>query len=179
MVPIMAYGVAVTVTLLLGVTTYDYLVVAFPRHTPAVLGWSALATPILVGAASGVFAKWRASRTRTKEGVTEVAMSTTAVRSAAYGILVYAVLGPFFAGVISDSETSWWLPPSLAVVSPAIGIGLVFPAALMIALIQAVPPLSTERTGKPRDSALSEPEGSSEPTTKQQEDTNKQQAAGA
>jgi hypothetical protein len=162
MVPIMAYGVGVAATLLLAVTTYDYIAVIFPKHTPAVIGWLALVTPLLVGTASGLIAVWRACRARTKENVTKVGMSTTAVRFAAYGILVYAVAGPVFTGVIGEFRASWWLQPSVAVVSPTIGTGLAFPAVLMIALIQAVSPLSTERAEEPRDSVLSEPKGSIE-----------------
>lgn len=155
MVPIMAYGVAVAATLLLAVTTYDYLSVAFPGHTPAAIGWSALTTPILVGASSGILALARARRARTRQKCTQAKMSTTAVRFAAYGILVYAVVGPLFTGVISEFGTRWWQPPSAAVVGPTIGAGLIFPAVLMIALIQAVSPLSAERTENSDGSAAS------------------------
>jgi hypothetical protein len=165
MVPIMAYGVGVAATLLLAVTTYDYLAVVYPKHTPAVIAWSALTTPILVGAASGALAVWRAIRTRGKDDTANAGMSTTAVRFAAYGILVYAVVGPLFTGVVREFGASWWMPPSVTVVIPTIGAGLVFPAILMVALIQAVSPISSGRTGKPRDSALSEPTPTGPPTS--------------
>src|SRR6266516_4677829 len=126
LVSIMAYGVAVAATLLLAVTTHDYLTVAFPRHMPGVIAWSALATPILVGVASGALAFMRTRRARVGEKISQAGMSTMAVRFAAYGILAYAVVGPLLTGVISEFGTRWWLSPSVAVVGPAIGAGLVF-----------------------------------------------------
>jgi hypothetical protein len=68
-------------------------------------------------------------------------LANVGLRVAAYGILSYAVLGPVFAGFITELGKNWWRPPSNLVVGFAIGGGLVVPALQLIALVLAVPPL--------------------------------------
>lgn len=148
MVPIMAYGVGVVATLLLAVTTYDYLTVTFPKHRLSLL---ALTSPVIVGISSGVLTVWRRIiRTHTRKYRSQVMISTTAARISAYSILFYAVTGPVLTGIIGHLGKNSWQPPSEWVVIPTIVTGLAFPVAVMIALIQAVSPLATKRARRYR-----------------------------
>jgi hypothetical protein len=156
LVRIMAHGVGVTATLLLGVTTYDYIATAFPAHVPGFLVSAALISPALVAAALAGLASLRARRTRRRD-VALAAVPNTALQIAAYGILTYALAGPVFVGIIGEFGRSWWQPPSDLFVGAAIIFGLVLPALLLIALVQAVPPLSGKYADGSSDAGKSEP----------------------
>jgi hypothetical protein len=141
LVRLMAYGVGVTVTLLLAATTYDYLSIIYKPHIPTILAAAALLSPALVLVISvsiGFSGAWYARR---NPRVTRTGIANRGLRIAAYGILCYAVIGPVFAGVTSELGRNWWQPPSGLIVAAAILAGLGVPALLMIALVQAIPPL--------------------------------------
>jgi hypothetical protein len=141
LVRFMAYGTGVTVTLLLAATTYDYLPNIYKTHIPAILIGVAVLSPLFVLVASIGITSWRAWYTRRNPRVTHASMANKGLQVAAYGILCYAVVGPVSSGVISELGADWWQPPSGLIVCVAIIAGLGVPAMLMIALVQAVPPL--------------------------------------
>lgn len=142
LVTLMAYGVGVTVTLFLASTTYDYVAISFPQKQPRTLTWMVLLSPVFVFAACGGIAKISTWRARRKDAPR--AMSTKSLTVAAYGLGAYAVASPVFNGIIGELGTGWWKPTSSLVVYSSIGMGLFAPALLLIALVLAVAPLSTE-----------------------------------
>lgn len=141
LVRLMAYGVGVTVTLLLAATTYDYLSIIYKAHIPAILTWTALLSPVFVLVVSGGIAFSGARYASRNHSVTRATIANRGLRIAAYGMLCYAVTGPVAAGVISELGKRWWQSPSGVITCIAIIAGLGVPALLMIALVQAVPPL--------------------------------------
>lgn len=151
LVQLMAYGVGVTVTLLLAATTYDYLSIAYPTQVPTPLSWTAFAfasTAFVSVVASGI-ATLR-TRYASHKYVARTNLANAGLRVAAYGILGYAVAGPVFVGFISELRPNWWRPPSDLVVGAAITGGLALPALLLIALVVAVPPLAAKgHDGRP------------------------------
>ncbi len=145
LVRLMAYGVGVTVMLLLAATTNDYFSIVYPKQVPTPLGWTAFAfvcTAFVTVISSGI-ATLR-TRYATHKHVARADLANSGLRVAAYGILGYAVAGPVFAGFITELGRNWWRPPSNLVVGGSIMGGLILPALLLIALVLAVPPLAAK-----------------------------------
>lgn len=145
----MAYGVGIIVTLLLGVTTSGFLAAVFSSHMPGFLAWVALIPPVFVLVVSaGLTILGKAWCVRHMD-ITLFDLCNTGLTVAAYGMLSYAVAAPIFGGVIFQLGVNSWRPPSGVIVSATIATGLVFPALLVVALVQAVPPLSVEGVLEP------------------------------
>lgn len=144
LVRLMAYGVACTVTLLLWATTFDYLSIVYPVHTPTFLTWSTLISPVFVGLTSAGIALVVPRLANRNTSVVRSNIANVALRVAAYGILAYAVGGPVFASVVAELGANWWRPPSQSLTAAAVTAGLALPALLMIALVLAVPPLAAK-----------------------------------
>lgn len=156
MVRVIAYGVGVTVTLLLASTTYDYLSIVYTARIPGFLAWSVTLSPISVATISvGIALLTR--RISDNRGLNRSNIANIGLRVAAYGILSYVVAGPIFAGVISELTAGVWRHPSPFVVGAALSAGLVLPALLMVALVQAVPCLSPAEAMNHRDDDPVEP----------------------
>lgn len=150
LVALMAYGVGVTITLLLASTTYDYLSIAFPQNQPRTLTWVVLLSHIFVFTACGGIRKLGA-RTAHRKDPSRATMSTKSLQVAAYGLGTYALASPVFNGIIGELGKGWWQPASPLVVGFALGVGLFVPALLLIALVLAVAPLAES---KRRDAAV-------------------------
>jgi hypothetical protein len=144
----MAYGVAVAVTLLLAVTTHDYLGKAYPTHAhvPLELAWSVGLSPVAVGIASVALSWYRSQRVKANASP-EVAGIFFKV--SAYGILAYAVVGPLFAGVVETLSKAAWNKAALAIAVTSVCCGLFVPSLLLVALVQSVPPLAEDRKRDP------------------------------
>jgi hypothetical protein len=139
---LMAYGLGVTVTLLLASTTYDYLSVAFPKRQPAALAMIVTLSPVVVFAACVAIPridKWRAASQHTPKVIT----AARSLHISAYGVGAYAVACPVFGGIIGYFGNGWWQPTSLLIVVLTICVGLFAPALLLVALVLAVTPLSS------------------------------------
>ena len=134
---IMAYGVGVTVTLLMAVTSKEFLYAAFSSHAPTASNWITIISPISVFAVpAGLTVLGRIRHGRDKRIIPYKGLEV-----AAYGILGYAVAGPVFGGVVVQLGVSSWQPPSGVLVGATIALGLAIPALLVISLVHAVPPL--------------------------------------
>jgi hypothetical protein len=138
----MAYGVSVAAMVLLAATVENYLDVVRSGKVPTT--WSALvlASPVVVGAVALAIALWRRLQSDRSQKKKE-RISTMALQLAAYGILAYALIGTVFVGLISNLGNNWWQPASKGVVVASITLGLFIPGLLLIALIHAIPQLST------------------------------------
>jgi hypothetical protein len=152
LVRLMAYGVGVTVTLLLAASIYDYLSIIYKAHSPTILAWTAFLSPVFVLAVSGSISFLGARYGRRNPRITRASVANWGLRIAAYGILCYAVIGPICDGVISEMGQGWWQSPSGVIVCVVFIAGLGVPALLMLALVQAVPPLSLRRQAGQRTS---------------------------
>jgi hypothetical protein len=133
----MFHGVMTAVTLLLTATTIDYLDVVFDHHKPDWVGWAVLVCPIMVAAIVLTFTRRHASYQR--EASQEAA--TRMLARAAYAMLGYAVVGPVFAGVLTNLPRTWWSSPAIGMAVPALVIGLVLPLGLLIILSLGLPPV--------------------------------------
>lgn len=137
----MAYGVSVTVILLLGSTTYSYFyVVKYPHAVPnAWADWTWVA-PLIVGALAIAFALmrrfWRQHHPHSVDRFSE-----RALQLAAYGIMAYAIIGTVFSGLVTELANSWWRSSHASIVFGSVAIGLIMPGLLMIALVHAKPAL--------------------------------------
>lgn len=132
----MFHGVMIAVTLLLTATTIDYLDVVFDHHKPAWLGWAVLLGPLVVaGTVLGLhkrFAMYSSERSSQ--------MANRALSAAAFGLLIYAVVGPVFAGVLTNLPADWWSSPPITMAVAALIVGLILPFALLVVLSLAIPP---------------------------------------
>jgi hypothetical protein len=148
----MAHGVAVAVTLLLAVTTFDYFKVAYPKQgvSPGVFV-AVLSSPVTVLISSVALFRYRSHRANSKQtsevtSVETAGIGAVSLKLATYGVLAYAVIGPLFAGFTSNLPISSWhkeLPPIITI---TLCIGLILPSLLLVALIQAIP-ASTQSGG--------------------------------
>lgn len=150
LVTLMAYGSGVTVSLLLASTTYDYAKISFPASSkvPDRLGWMVLASPALVILAS-IIAQIAYRRRVAGIPVDRFSAATRFLRYSAYGVALYAVFAPIFAGVITQfGQFSWDASTSSLIVALSIGAGLVLPAILAVTMMLAVAPLARDSDRK-------------------------------
>ncbi|MGI5501325.1 hypothetical protein ACQEU1_13960 [Lentzea sp. CA-135723] len=138
----MLYGVATAVMLLLAATTLDYFQVVFEHRAPGWLNWLVSLSPLAVGATAVVLTRRRARRTAVDDSQQRSNRATRSLSVTAFGLLVYAVVGPVFAGVLTNLPTSLWSPTPALLIVMGVVIGLVFPAVLLVALIVSAPPIS-------------------------------------
>jgi hypothetical protein len=137
----MVHGAMIAITLLLAATALDYLVVAAGFKGPAWLAGTAVASPPLVVAGAALLLALRRSRRHPEKPNSSQAAPIPKI--AAYGTLSYAVIVPLFAGTIAHLPTSWWDSMRMVIVPVSLTIGLFIPAALLVLLVHATPPLLT------------------------------------
>lgn len=138
------HGVMVAIALLLTATALDYLRLTALRHMSAWTEWFSAASPLIIASAALAAVRRRSSFGRS---VSSTRYLDSAPKYASFGVLSYAIVGPIFAGIVTHLPDSWWHSLQGAIVSLALLIGLVIPIALLVLLIQAVPPLwSAEST---------------------------------
>lgn len=133
----MFYGVMFAVTLLLTATTVSYLDVALGRRIPDWLAWgAALLFTLSVGYTSLTLTR----RRRHYEHKEAEQLATSALSYAANGILLYAIIGPVFAGILLNIPQTWWSPQPISIFVIALIVGLAIPYFLLILLSLAIPP---------------------------------------
>lgn len=130
----MAYGVAVGVMVLLAATIHDYLLVV--THNQAPDSWSAwtFASPVIVAAITAAVALLRRQLPAMADRI-----PAAALKLATYGILIYALAGTIFVGVVGNLSLRWWTPVSGGIVAGSVASGLVAPSLLFVALAHAMP----------------------------------------
>jgi hypothetical protein len=143
LIPLIVYGTGAIITLLVANITYDYLSIIYTAHIPTILAVMSLFSPVfvlVVSAGLALAGAWRAHR---NPGVTRTGNANSGLKVAVYGILCYAVAGSIFFGLVGEIGTAdLWrsLPGGIVVATMIVGLGV--PALLVIALVQAIPPLS-------------------------------------
>jgi hypothetical protein len=133
----MVYGVMVAITLLLAATALDYLEVQSIVYVPEWLTWMVALSPAVVGLVAISMAR-RRSRVAHKDRTDQLDVTP---KVASFGILIYAVLGPIFAGSFARIPDSWWYSDQTLLMSTSLVMGLLVPASLLVLLVHAVPPL--------------------------------------
>lgn len=136
----MAYGVSLAVTVLLASTMYNYFYVVRSGHVPATwVDWT-LASPAVVVALAAIIGLMRRV-TRTDRAKDLISVRTLGF--SAHGVLVYAIAGTVFSGLIGNLGNTWWHPVPRIIIGASIVMGLVIPCLLFIGLIHAMPRLPT------------------------------------
>lgn len=140
------YGVTVAIVLLLAMTADHYLrIVTHDDKNAWLLAiWSVPALVLLAMIVLGIIRRRRGQVADWQEGKGKVVWRRC-LRFAVYGMLVYAVATPTVAGLFASAADDWWERPGLLMVVPTIGIELVIPSALLVALVLAAPPMPVSR----------------------------------
>jgi hypothetical protein len=139
---VMLFGVAVAVALLLAATSSDYLDIIFDRHTPRWLTWITLCSPVAVGLVAWILLTQRARRRRrTKPRASSDIESTHTLSHVAFGMLAYAVIGPVYAGVLTNLPEGVWTTPAIAIGGVTLLVGLVVPAIILVMVVLSAPPI--------------------------------------
>lgn len=157
---VMVRGVAVGVTLLLGITTSDYLDVMAGGGTPRVLALLVDGLPVV---ALVVLLGWSRARRlgshKNAKDVTREHAPTPSLMVATLGTLGYGLFGPVFAGALIHLPDNVWKPASLTITIAGATVGLLFPAALVAILAHALPRASTSQASQPELPARPRTEG--------------------
>jgi hypothetical protein len=135
---IMVHGAAIAVSLLLAVTSLQFLAVTL-ENTPAWLMWSVVLSPIVVNTTTLTWDGFRAARHRRRARTAPVTPARSS-STAAGGVLVYGVTGPVAIGLLTNVPIAW-SPPAPATVASVLLVAFVAPLALMILLVATAPPL--------------------------------------
>ncbi|MEU7525983.1 hypothetical protein AB0A74_09635 [Saccharothrix sp. NPDC042600] len=157
----MVFGVAAGVTLLLGMTTLDYIYIVIARRVPTLLVVLIYALPIVVVVLAALLAGNRAARAR-RDVAGGGALPARSLSTAIFCTLSYGIVGPLFAGAVTNigdaafSEV-WWI-----LVGLSLTIGFVVPVGLIVLLVYAVPYIEPSkrkvRTTEPPTVPAAEPD---------------------
>ncbi|WP_410597338.1 hypothetical protein [Amycolatopsis sp. lyj-23] len=138
----MLFGVSVAVMLLLAATSSDYLDIVFDRNKPAWLTWMMLCSPVVVGAIAWMLLRRQARNRRRVVPVVDFEYEQTQMLSrVSFGMLIYAVVGPVYAGVLTSLPDSVWVVPAIPIAVVTLLVGLVAPAILLVTVILSAPPV--------------------------------------
>jgi len=136
---LLVYGVTITVSLLLVSATGQYLAVSFSNRPPLWLNVSIFAIPAAVGTAVAALEAYRKHRRRS-QAAPAFSMSLSI---ASFAMVLYAILGSTFAGILTVlSNAQWSLPLKPVLLVMGLLFGLILPGALLVMLTLATPPIA-------------------------------------
>ncbi|MFD8491863.1 hypothetical protein [Amycolatopsis sp. NPDC059657] len=144
----MVLGVGAGVTLLLAMTTLDYISVTLNEPAPTLIIVGAYVLPIGVVALAAILSKVRSSRFKSDgSSIIELPLPRS-LSTAISSTLTYGIVGPLFAGAVTNIGDDFFNKTSWPLITLAIVIGFVIPVALIVLLVYTVPRIvTTLRTG--------------------------------
>lgn len=155
----MILGIATVVSMLLTMTSLDYLDVVYESDPPARLVAASWAAPLAVLLLTGVLTAGRGLLRRLTSATRPAPIWP--FRLAAFALLTYGIAGTLAAGwMMARSNSAWESPDQTSVVAVSMAVGLVIPSALIVAIVIATPEIVPHRepsTGAHSQTAAASP----------------------
>ncbi|HWO66030.1 MAG TPA: hypothetical protein VNO31_38960 [Umezawaea sp.] len=145
-------GVAAGVTLLLGMTTLNYVYVVMERRPPAQWVLLAYVIPLAVVVMAAILNRGRVQRLRRYGEAGRDALPARSLSAAIFCTASYGIVGPVFVGAITNIGDEPFVNPSWGLTVLAISIGFLVPVILIVLLVYAIPRtrVPSRREGGPR-----------------------------
>lgn len=136
----MVVGVATGVSLLLAMTSLDYLSVMYSGDAPEELEYATWAVPLIVLLATGLLTLGRRYVSKSRRAPTGAPTAAWPFHLATFGLLTYGIAGPVTAGwMMARSDSFWEAPDHSTVIAVSLAVGLAVPALLIVAVVLATP----------------------------------------
>lgn len=146
----MILGVAAAVSLLLTMTSLDYLSVMYGNQVPMTLSAATWTVPVLVLLLAILLTAGRRYLRKWWRDTSAAPVATWPYNLATFALLTFGIVGPVAAGwIMARPNSAWEGPDQSTVIVVSLAVGLVLPGLLIVAIVLAtpeiVPPLQQSR----------------------------------
>ncbi|TQJ19730.1 hypothetical protein [Kribbella jejuensis] len=149
----MILGVAAAVSLLLTMTSLDYLSIMYGSKVPKTLSVATWAVPVLVLLLATMLTAGRRFLRKWWRDISSTPAATGPFTFATFALLTYGIAGPVAAGwMMARSGSAWEGPDQSTAIAVSLAVGLMLPGLLIVSVVIAtpeiVPPLE-QQPGQP------------------------------